>query len=146
MKHFSETVKLRLLYTLAVNQQPLILQMFPGTEGWPFHRHQGSCGRLMVWASSRPLWGPAPQQPGLPALLYPARGGHVHIGVIDLEQGEWNEWLPALTLQRMGRPMMMIRGCTFPKYSKLLKIVCTQMQHLLASSKLPLEASKQNNC
>ncbi|XP_023836538.1 divergent protein kinase domain 2B [Salvelinus sp. IW2-2015] len=57
MKHFSERDKLRLLYTLAVNQQPLILQMFPGTEGWPFPRYQGSCGRLMVWASSRPLWG-----------------------------------------------------------------------------------------
>ncbi|XP_010888255.2 divergent protein kinase domain 2B isoform X1 [Esox lucius] len=57
MKHFSERDKLRLLHTLAINQQPLMLQMFPGTEGWPFPRYQGSCGRLMVWASSRPLWG-----------------------------------------------------------------------------------------
>ncbi|XP_056321539.1 divergent protein kinase domain 2B [Danio aesculapii] len=55
MKHFSEKDKLRLLYTLAVNQQPLILQMFPGTEGWPFLRYHGSCGRLMVWAASRAL-------------------------------------------------------------------------------------------
>ncbi|KAK7169277.1 hypothetical protein R3I93_005301 [Phoxinus phoxinus] len=55
MKHFSEKDKLRLLYTLAVNQQPLILQMFPGTEGWPFLRYHGSCGRVMVWAGSRPL-------------------------------------------------------------------------------------------
>ncbi|XP_073702257.1 divergent protein kinase domain 2B [Garra rufa] len=55
MKHFSEKDKLRLLYTLAVNQQPLILQMFPGTEGWPFLRYHGSCGRMMVWAGSKPL-------------------------------------------------------------------------------------------
>ncbi|XP_072542333.1 divergent protein kinase domain 2B [Salminus brasiliensis] len=55
MKHFTTKDKLRLLYTLAVNQQPLILQMFPGTEGWPFLRYHGSCGRLMVWAGSRPL-------------------------------------------------------------------------------------------
>uniref|UniRef100_A0A672TCJ8 Divergent protein kinase domain 2B n=1 Tax=Sinocyclocheilus grahami TaxID=75366 RepID=A0A672TCJ8_SINGR len=55
MKHFSEKDKLRLLYTLAVNQQPLILQMFPGTEGWPFLRYHGSSGRMMVWAGSKPL-------------------------------------------------------------------------------------------
>ncbi|KAL6484962.1 hypothetical protein MHYP_G00070070 [Metynnis hypsauchen] len=55
MKHFTTKDRLRLLYTLAVNQQPLILQMFPGTEGWPFPRYHGSCGRLMVWAGSRPL-------------------------------------------------------------------------------------------
>ncbi|XP_019896667.2 divergent protein kinase domain 2B isoform X3 [Esox lucius] len=36
---------------------PHMVEMFPGTEGWPFPRYQGSCGRLMVWASSRPLWG-----------------------------------------------------------------------------------------
>uniref|UniRef100_W5L1Y7 Divergent protein kinase domain 2B n=1 Tax=Astyanax mexicanus TaxID=7994 RepID=W5L1Y7_ASTMX len=55
MKHFTTKDKLRLLYTMAVNQQPLILQMFPGTEGWPFLRYHGSCGRLMVWAGSGPL-------------------------------------------------------------------------------------------
>ncbi|MCJ8732531.1 hypothetical protein PDJAM_G00212470 [Pangasius djambal] len=55
MKHFTNKDKLRLLYTLAVNQQPLLLQMFPGTEGWPFPRYHGSCGRLMVWAGCRPL-------------------------------------------------------------------------------------------
>lgn len=31
------------------------LQMFPGTEGWPFLRYHGSCGRMMAWAGSRPL-------------------------------------------------------------------------------------------
>ncbi|KPP62497.1 deleted in autism-related protein 1-like [Scleropages formosus] len=55
MKHFSERDKLRLLYTLAVNQHPLVLQMFPGTEGWPFPRYQGSCGRVIVHAGTRPL-------------------------------------------------------------------------------------------
>lgn len=29
--------------------------MFPGTEGWPFLRYHGSCGRMMVWAGSKPL-------------------------------------------------------------------------------------------
>ncbi|KAJ8407297.1 hypothetical protein AAFF_G00278710 [Aldrovandia affinis] len=55
MKHFTERDKLRLLYTLAVNQHPLLLQMFPGTEGWPFPRYYGSCGRMMVWTSTRPI-------------------------------------------------------------------------------------------
>ncbi|KAJ8247023.1 hypothetical protein GJAV_G00257890 [Gymnothorax javanicus] len=55
MKHFAERDKLRLLYTLAVNQHTLLLQMFPGTEGWPFPKYYGACGRMMVWASTRPL-------------------------------------------------------------------------------------------
>uniref|UniRef100_A0A668AXX4 Divergent protein kinase domain 2B n=2 Tax=Myripristis murdjan TaxID=586833 RepID=A0A668AXX4_9TELE len=55
MKHFTEKDKLRLLYTLTVSQHPLVLQMFPGAEGWPFPRYHGACGRLMVWTSSRPL-------------------------------------------------------------------------------------------
>lgn len=55
MKHFTEKDKLRLLYTLAVNQHALIPQMFPGTEGWPFLRYHGSCGRVMVWAGSTPI-------------------------------------------------------------------------------------------
>ncbi|KAI1885085.1 hypothetical protein AGOR_G00216560 [Albula goreensis] len=55
MKHFTEKDKLRLLYTLSVNQHPLVLQMFPGTEGWPFPRYYGSCGRMMVWTSTRPI-------------------------------------------------------------------------------------------
>uniref|UniRef100_A0AAY4AUV5 FAM69 protein-kinase domain-containing protein n=1 Tax=Denticeps clupeoides TaxID=299321 RepID=A0AAY4AUV5_9TELE len=55
MKHFSEKDKLRLLYTLAANQHSLVLQMFPGPEGWPFPRYHGSCGRVVVWAGTRPL-------------------------------------------------------------------------------------------
>ncbi|XP_009303084.1 divergent protein kinase domain 2B isoform X3 [Danio rerio] len=34
---------------------PSMVKMFPGTEGWPFLRYHGSCGRLMVWAASRAL-------------------------------------------------------------------------------------------
>ncbi|XP_041940651.1 divergent protein kinase domain 2B isoform X2 [Alosa sapidissima] len=34
---------------------PSMVQMFPGTEGWPFPRYHGSCGRLVVWAGTRPL-------------------------------------------------------------------------------------------
>lgn len=31
------------------------LQIFPDVEGWPFPRYLGSCGRLVVSASTRPL-------------------------------------------------------------------------------------------
>ncbi|XP_066562921.1 divergent protein kinase domain 2B [Amia ocellicauda] len=55
MKHFAERDKLRLLYTLSVNQQPIMLQIFPGAEGWPFPKYYGSCGRLMVSASTKPI-------------------------------------------------------------------------------------------
>ncbi|XP_030643084.1 divergent protein kinase domain 2B [Chanos chanos] len=55
MKHFTYKDKLRLLYTMAVNQHPLMLQMFPGMEGWPFPRYHGSCGRVVVWAGGRAL-------------------------------------------------------------------------------------------
>lgn len=30
-------------------------QIFPGAEGWPFPKYLGSCGRLIVTASTRPL-------------------------------------------------------------------------------------------
>ncbi|XP_007442335.1 deleted in autism-related protein 1-like [Python bivittatus] len=30
-------------------------QIFPGAEGWPFPKYFGSCGRLIVTASTRPL-------------------------------------------------------------------------------------------
>uniref|UniRef100_A0A4W5RNN5 Uncharacterized protein n=1 Tax=Hucho hucho TaxID=62062 RepID=A0A4W5RNN5_9TELE len=105
MKHFSERVKLRLLYTLAVNKQPLILQMSPGTEGWPFPRHQGSCGKLMVWAYQLLQITQDLGHNSLGFLLYYTRvfiTDASSIGVIDMEQGEWNEWLPALTLPEDG--------------------------------------------
>ncbi|XP_053165353.1 divergent protein kinase domain 2B isoform X2 [Hemicordylus capensis] len=55
MEHFTDRDKLRLLYTLSVNSHPIILQIFPGAEGWPFPKYVGSCGRLIVTTSSRPL-------------------------------------------------------------------------------------------
>uniref|UniRef100_U3JFH6 FAM69 protein-kinase domain-containing protein n=2 Tax=Ficedula albicollis TaxID=59894 RepID=U3JFH6_FICAL len=55
MDHLRDQDRLRLLYTLAVNSHPILLQMFPGVEGWPFPRYLGSCGRLAVSASTRPL-------------------------------------------------------------------------------------------
>ncbi|NXH51645.1 DIA1R protein, partial [Rhabdornis inornatus] len=55
MDHLTDRDKLRLLYTLAVNSHPILLQIFPDVEGWPFPRYLGSCGRLVVSASTRPL-------------------------------------------------------------------------------------------
>uniref|UniRef100_A0A8C8S9G2 Divergent protein kinase domain 2B n=1 Tax=Pelusios castaneus TaxID=367368 RepID=A0A8C8S9G2_9SAUR len=55
MDHLSDRDKLRLLYTLAVNAHPILLQIFPEAEGWPFPKYLGSCGRLIVTAGSRPL-------------------------------------------------------------------------------------------
>ncbi|XP_025049166.1 deleted in autism-related protein 1 isoform X2 [Alligator sinensis] len=34
---------------------PDLIQIFPDVEGWPFPRYLGSCGRLIVSASTRPL-------------------------------------------------------------------------------------------
>ncbi|XP_003218989.2 divergent protein kinase domain 2B [Anolis carolinensis] len=55
MDHFTDRDKLRLLYTLSVNAHPIMLQIFPGAEGWPFPKYLGSCGRLIVTTSTRPL-------------------------------------------------------------------------------------------
>ncbi|NXC38780.1 DIA1R protein, partial [Penelope pileata] len=55
MDHLTDGDKLRLLYTLSVNSHPILLQIFPDVEGWPFPRYLGSCGRLVVSASTRPL-------------------------------------------------------------------------------------------
>ncbi|XP_042316808.1 divergent protein kinase domain 2B isoform X2 [Sceloporus undulatus] len=55
MDHFTDRDKLRLLYTLSVNAHPIMLQIFPGAEGWPFPKYLGSCGRLIVTISTRPL-------------------------------------------------------------------------------------------
>ncbi|KAF2975430.1 hypothetical protein EK904_001996 [Melospiza melodia maxima] len=43
---------------------PDLVQIFPDVEGWPFPRYLGSCGRLLVSASTRPLrdfFGAAPE-------------------------------------------------------------------------------------
>ncbi|KAI2599168.1 divergent protein kinase domain 2B isoform 1 precursor [Homo sapiens] len=55
MDHFTDRDKLRLLYTLAVNSHPILLQIFPGAEGWPLPKYLGSCGRFLVSTSTRPL-------------------------------------------------------------------------------------------
>ncbi|XP_075054273.1 divergent protein kinase domain 2B [Mixophyes fleayi] len=55
MTHLSDRDKLRLLYTLSVNAYPIVLQIFPGAEGWPFPKYLGSCGRLFVSTSTQPL-------------------------------------------------------------------------------------------
>nr|XP_023420692.1 deleted in autism-related protein 1 [Cavia porcellus] len=55
MDHFTERDKLRLLYTLAINTHPILLQIFPGAEGWPLPKYLGSCGRLLISTSTRPL-------------------------------------------------------------------------------------------
>nr|XP_020639624.1 deleted in autism-related protein 1 isoform X1 [Pogona vitticeps] len=55
MDHFTDRDKLRLLYTLSVSTHPIMLQIFPGAEGWPFPKYLGSCGRLIVTTSTRPL-------------------------------------------------------------------------------------------
>lgn len=55
MDHFTDRDKLRLLYTLAINTHPIVLQIFPGAEGWPLPKYLGSCGRLLISTSTRPL-------------------------------------------------------------------------------------------
>ncbi|KAM8977137.1 divergent protein kinase domain 2B [Pelodytes ibericus] len=55
MTHLTDRDKLRLLYTLSVNIHPIVLQIFPGAEGWPFPKYFGSCGRLFVSTSTKPL-------------------------------------------------------------------------------------------
>ncbi|XP_049727259.1 divergent protein kinase domain 2B isoform X2 [Elephas maximus indicus] len=65
MDHFTDRDKLRLLYTLAVNAHPILLQIFPGAEGWPLPKYLGSCGRFLVSTSTRPLqefYGAPPDQ------------------------------------------------------------------------------------
>ncbi|XP_004713253.1 divergent protein kinase domain 2B [Echinops telfairi] len=65
MDHFTDRDKLRLLYTLAVNAHPILLQIFPGAEGWPLPKYLGSCGRVLVSTSTRPFqefYGAPPDQ------------------------------------------------------------------------------------
>ncbi|XP_006864304.1 PREDICTED: deleted in autism-related protein 1-like [Chrysochloris asiatica] len=65
MDHFTDRDKLRLLYTLAVNTHPILLQIFPGAEGWPLPKYLGSCGRFFINTSTRSLqefYGAPPDQ------------------------------------------------------------------------------------
>ncbi|KAL3846392.1 hypothetical protein ACJMK2_017389 [Sinanodonta woodiana] len=48
--------KLQLWYTSLVNCEPLMLQAFPASEGWPFPEYFGACGRFIVVSDQgRPL-------------------------------------------------------------------------------------------
>lgn len=40
--------KLQIYYTAEVNPEPLMLQTFPASEGWPFPEYYGACGRYIV--------------------------------------------------------------------------------------------------
>ncbi|XP_007528276.1 divergent protein kinase domain 2B isoform X1 [Erinaceus europaeus] len=65
MDHFTDRDKLHLLYTLAVNAHPILLQIFPGAEGWPMPKYLGSCGRFLVSTRTSPLqefYGAPPDQ------------------------------------------------------------------------------------
>lgn len=55
MTHLTDKDRLRLLYTLSVNVYPIVLQIFPRAEGWPFSKYLGSCGRLFVSTSTNAL-------------------------------------------------------------------------------------------
>lgn len=47
---------LQILYTAMVNPEPLILQTFPASEGWPFPSYLGACGRYVaIEHMGRPL-------------------------------------------------------------------------------------------
>uniref|UniRef100_A0A8C4QI03 Divergent protein kinase domain 2A n=1 Tax=Eptatretus burgeri TaxID=7764 RepID=A0A8C4QI03_EPTBU len=44
-------------YTLRLNPEPVILQAFPKSEGWPFPQYLGACGRFIAVVNAGPgLW------------------------------------------------------------------------------------------
>ncbi|XP_077155595.1 divergent protein kinase domain 2B [Ranitomeya variabilis] len=55
MTHLTDKDRMRLLYTLSINIYPIVLQLFPRAEGWPFSKYLGSCGRLFVSTSTQIL-------------------------------------------------------------------------------------------
>lgn len=40
--------KIQLITTLAINPEPIILQIFPQRQGWPFPEYVGACGRFVI--------------------------------------------------------------------------------------------------
>lgn len=42
------TDKIQVLVTAMINSEPLMLQTFPSSEGWPFPAYIGACGRFIV--------------------------------------------------------------------------------------------------
>jgi len=48
--------RIQLILTMMLNQEPIIFQTFPQSEGWPFPRYVGACGRFVAIESGyRPL-------------------------------------------------------------------------------------------
>ena len=41
---------MNILTTLKINPEPILLQMFPESDGWPFPKYFGACGRMIVEA------------------------------------------------------------------------------------------------
>lgn len=48
--------RMQLIVTIMLNQEPIIFQTFPQSEGWPFPKYVGACGRFVAVESGyRPL-------------------------------------------------------------------------------------------
>lgn len=43
--------RVQMVLTLWQSQEPIVYQMFPRQEGWPFPGYVGSCGRVVVYES-----------------------------------------------------------------------------------------------
>ncbi|KAK3095420.1 hypothetical protein FSP39_014457, partial [Pinctada imbricata] len=48
VNHVFSRDKLQIYGTARINQEPLLLQTFPASEGWPFPKYYGACGRFIV--------------------------------------------------------------------------------------------------
>jgi len=54
--NLSARERIQLILTIMLNQEPIIFQTFPQSEGWPFPAYFGACGRFVVMESGyRPL-------------------------------------------------------------------------------------------
>ncbi|XP_014394740.1 PREDICTED: deleted in autism protein 1, partial [Myotis brandtii] len=48
LRNLKDSERMQLLLTLAFNPEPLVLQIFPSDEGWPFAKYLGACGRMVA--------------------------------------------------------------------------------------------------
>lgn len=54
--NLSARERIQLILTIMLNQEPLVFQTFPRSEGWPFPAYVGACGRFVAVESGyRPL-------------------------------------------------------------------------------------------
>ena len=54
--NLSARERIQLILTIMLNQEPIVFQTFPQSEGWPFPAYVGACGRFVVVESGyRPL-------------------------------------------------------------------------------------------